>query len=218
MNSPLLEFISKLGSELETLEAEVRRPEQPGYRAESTPMRSTIAQHAPNLKTGPALVTRSQWQAHSSSGDGEEGPLKWSGVTKTVLILKGKPSLIKFMRLMLDQHRLIEANTAEEALLLFIGRDQRIDLLVANVKLPKGSGIYVARLLRSKIPTLPVILTSRYLVKAWTDQESADLKRLGSQSVVVFQEPFQDLTVYNAVCELLGTGASEKAATAWPSP
>lgn len=47
---------------------------------------------------------------------------------------------------------------------------------------------------------------------------SVDLKRLGSKSVVVFEEPFQDLTVYNAVCELLGTGASQKAATARPSP
>jgi hypothetical protein len=132
-------------------------------------------------------------------------------------MLKGKPSLIKFMRLMLDQHRLIEAKTAEEALLLFIDNDQRIDLLIANVTLPKGSGIYVALLLRAKIQTLPVILTSRFPVRAWTKQESTDLERLGSESVVLFQEPFQDLAFYNSVCQLLQAGPSGKAAIAWPS-
>jgi CheY-like chemotaxis protein len=137
---------------------------------------------------------------------------------KAILIVKEKPSLIKFMHLMLDQYRLIEANTAEEALLLFLDNDQKVDLLVANVTLPKGSGIYLALLLRSKIPILPVILTSRYPVSAWTDQESSDLKRLGSQSVVILPAPFQDLIFYTAVCELLGTGPSEKVKTAWFSP
>jgi DNA-binding response OmpR family regulator len=122
------------------------------------------------------------------------------------------------MRLVLDQYRLIEANTAEEALLLFIDHDQQIDLLVASLALPKGSGIYVALLLRSKIPDLPVILISKYPTWAWSAQDSADLKRLGSQSVVTLHAPFRDGLMSSAVCALLGTGASEKVATARPSP
>jgi hypothetical protein len=220
MDSFLLELISELSLELKQIEADIIRLQQLGCRAKLTRERSrrTTLQHAPSTTTGPVLVTRSRNHAYSSPGHSQEEPLKWSGKTKTVLMLKGKPSLIKFMRLMLDQHRLIEAKTAEEALLLFIDSDQRIDLLIANVTLSKGSGIYVALLLRSKLQTMPVILTSRFPVSAWTKQESADLKRLGSESVVVFQEPFQDLAFYNSVCELLRAGTSEKAAMAWPSP
>jgi CheY-like chemotaxis protein len=133
---------------------------------------------------------------------------------KTVLVLKGRPPLIKSMRLVLNQYRLIEANTAEEALLLFIEHDQQIDLIVASVTLPKSSGIYVALLLRSKIPDLPVILTSKYPMGVWSEQNSADLKRLGSQSVVILHPPFQDELLSEVVCELLGAGAAEKAATA----
>jgi len=219
----LLPFISKLRLELETLNAEIRRLEQLGYQArthDATPpelSRRTRLQRAQSLKTGPTLVTRSQQQAHSPSGHCEERPLKWSGIMKTVLVLEKKPTLIKFMRLGLNQCRLIEANTVEDALLLFIDNDQQIDLLVANVTLRKSSGIYVAMLFRSKLETLPVILTSRYPVNAWTGQESVDLKRLGPQSVLVFQEPIQQLTFNRAVRELLGTGISEKATTAWPA-
>jgi DNA-binding response OmpR family regulator len=136
---------------------------------------------------------------------------------KTVLILKEKSSVVRVMHLILDQYHLIEAKSAEEALLRFIDNDQQIDLLVANVTLPKSSGIYLALLLRAKIETLPVILISRYPARAWTDQEADDLKRLGSQSVVVLQEPFNNRLFTDAVRELLGTGASGKAATAWPS-
>ena len=132
----------------------------------------------------------------------------------TLLVLEENPFVMTVLRLMLDQYSLIEASTAEHALRLFIDHGRKIDLLVADVTLPTSSGIQVALLLRSRTPTLPVILTSRHPVSAWNDRDSADLERLGSRSVMLLQKPYQCKALSDAVCELIGAVPSEVARTA----
>jgi CheY-like chemotaxis protein len=136
---------------------------------------------------------------------------------KTLLILEDEPSVMKLLRRTLKQYRLVEATTAEEALLLFLDHielDRRIDLLLADLTLPTMSGIQVAILLRSKIPDLPVILTSGYPVGGWSGRDSADLERLGADSVAILQKPFQAQALSNTICEFLGPSpsAAERAA------
>jgi CheY-like chemotaxis protein len=133
---------------------------------------------------------------------------------KTLLVLEDNPSVMTVLRVTLEQYSLVEASTAEQALRLFTEGGRKIDLLVADVTLPTSSGIQVALLLRSKIPALPVILTSGYPVGAWSDRDSADLQRLGSTSVAILQKPFQFQGLLKAVCELTGTVLSETAGTA----
>jgi CheY-like chemotaxis protein len=133
---------------------------------------------------------------------------------KTLLVVEDEPALMELLRHMLRQYSLIEAYTAEQALRLFTDHGRRVDLLLADVTLPKGSGIQVALLLRSEIPDLPVILTSGYPVGAWADRDSADLKRLGSKSVAILQKPFQTQVLPNTVRELIGIEPFEAARTA----
>jgi CheY-like chemotaxis protein len=133
---------------------------------------------------------------------------------KTILVLEDNAAVMMILRLMLEQYSLLEASNAEQALRLFTGHGQEIDLLVADVTLPRSSGIQVALLLRSKIPKLPVILTSGYPVSAWSEEDSSDLQRLGSSSVAILQKPFESQGLLKAVCELTGIGLSEKARTA----
>jgi len=104
---------------------------------------------------------------------------------------------------MLRQCNVIEATTADEALLLSIDLNYRVDLLVADLTLPTRSGIQVALLLRTRIPDLPVIVTSRYPVSDWSGRDSADLQRLGSHSLVILQKPFQNNVLLGVVCDLL---------------
>ena len=133
--------------------------------------------------------------------------------TKALLVLEDNPSVMMILRLMLEQYSLIEASTAEEALRRFTDSGCNIDLLVADVTLPRSSGIQVALLLRTRIPTLPVILTSGYPVSVWSDRDSADLERLGSKSVTILPKPFPAQELSNAVRELLAPRA-EKTRTA----
>jgi DNA-binding response OmpR family regulator len=131
----------------------------------------------------------------------------------TLLVLEDNPFVMMVLRLMLEQYSLIEASTAEHALRLFIDHGRKIDLLVADVTLPTSSGIQVALLLRKKTSTLPVILTSGHPVSAWNDRDSADLERLGSNSVAILLEPFQPQELSNAVRVLLAP-LTEKTTTA----
>ena len=131
----------------------------------------------------------------------------------TLLVLEDNPAVMMFLRLLLKQYSLIEASTAEQALRLFAESARQVDMLVADLTLPTSSGIQVALNLRSKVPNLPVILTSGYPVSDWSDRDSADLERLGSRWVIVLKKPFQPQEVSNAVRELLVPRA-EKARTA----
>ena len=133
---------------------------------------------------------------------------------KTLLVLEDESSITRLMRHVLREYSLIEASTAEQALRLFTDHGRKIDLVVADVTLPTSSGIYVALLLRSEVPDLPVILTSGYPVDSWSERDSADLERLGTNSVAILQKPFQSQVLLKAVCELTGTGLSESAGTA----
>ena len=133
---------------------------------------------------------------------------------KTLLVLEDETSLLRLMRLMLKEYKLIEAVTAEEAIRLFTEHGRHVNLLVADVTLPISSGIQVALLLRSEVPDLPVLLTSGYPVSDWTGREYTDLQRLGSTSVALLSKPFQAQALLNAVREL--TGAETSAATNCP--
>src|ERR1039457_1518937 len=103
---------------------------------------------------------------------------------KTILLLEDEPSVMKLLLHMLKDYHVIEATKPEEALLHFIDLDYRVDLLVADLTLPRMSGIQVALHLRSKLPALPLILTSGVPVSGWKEGsaqefgETANWRRL----------------------------------------
>ena len=133
---------------------------------------------------------------------------------KTLLVLEDEPSLMKLLRHTLRDYRLIEATSAEEALLLFIDHEYQVDLLVADLTLPTKSGAQVAFHMRSKIPELPVILTSGYPVSNWSERDSSDLRRLAEMPVAVLQKPFAGYKLLALICELTGWPPAKKASAA----
>ena len=134
---------------------------------------------------------------------------------KTVLVLEDEVAVMKLMRQILERYTIIEAKTAEEGLLVFIDHNCRIDLLIADLTLPKLSGLQVALHLRSKLPNLPVIVTSGYPLSSWKVRDSADLERLGPTLVNLLEKPFRAEALFNAVHNLIGMpGSAEVARTA----
>jgi CheY-like chemotaxis protein len=123
--------------------------------------------------------------------------------TKTLLVLEDDPSVMRVLRMMLEQYTLVEATTAEQALGLFAEHGRQVDLLITHLTLPTSSGLQVALFFRSTTPDLPVILTTGYPISAWRDRDSADVEQLGSRSVAVLPKPFQVQTLWKAVRELL---------------
>jgi CheY-like chemotaxis protein len=133
---------------------------------------------------------------------------------KTILVLEDEASVMRLLRFMLKEYNVIEATTAKAALRLFDDPDNQVDLLVADLTLPNMSGIQVALFFRSKLPGMPVILTSGYPLSDWSHRDATDLQTLGSNSVVLLQKPFQTQALLTAVGELLGASLSRMAGTA----
>jgi two-component system cell cycle sensor histidine kinase/response regulator CckA len=133
---------------------------------------------------------------------------------KTLLVLEDESAVMTLLRHMLKQYALIEAATAEQALGVLADPGRRIDLLIADVTLPTGSGIQVAQSLRAQIPNLPVILISGYPRSDWSARDFTDLERLGSNSVTILQKPFLSHTLLNAVLRLIGAPQASGAGNA----
>jgi DNA-binding response OmpR family regulator len=106
-------------------------------------------------------------------------------------------------RIILNAFTILEATTIEEALRKFIENDRHVNLMIADVILPVGSGIHAALVLRSEVPELPIILTSGYPQSMWSDQGITDLLRLGPDSVQIIQKPFLPATLLATISGLL---------------
>lgn len=130
---------------------------------------------------------------------------------KTLLVLEDEPLVMSLLRHILKEYKIVEATNAEEALRFFHEPDREIDLLLADVTLASDSGVHVALMLRSKKPDLPVILTSGYPVSSWNDRDTADLQRLGSNSLIILQKPNPAGRLLNAVDELFGAEQQQEA-------
>jgi two-component system phosphate regulon response regulator PhoB len=128
---------------------------------------------------------------------------------KTLLIVEDEPSIMDILRYTLKGYRLIESTTVEEALRLFAQHGRHVDLLLADVTLPKSSGLRVAFFLRAELRDLPVILTSGNPVANWSDTEHEDLERIGPDTVAIVQKPFSPKVILKLVHELLGAASEE---------
>jgi CheY-like chemotaxis protein len=128
---------------------------------------------------------------------------------KTILLVDDEPTVINVLRRILKVYKLIETQTGEDALLYFADGCPRVDLLIADLTLPRISGIQVALSLRANLPALPVILTSGYPVDGWGRRDSADLERLGSHLVTILQKPFTAQVLTNGVRRLIGEEQAE---------
>jgi len=130
----------------------------------------------------------------------------WGISLKTILLLEDECSLMNLLRHVLKRNGYVirEAASAEDAIRRCREVRCEIDLILADVTLPVSSGIQIALLLRAEVPDLPVILMSGYPVTAWRARDAADLKRLGSDSVIVLQKPFEPQTLLNSIRSLSG--------------
>jgi len=126
-------------------------------------------------------------------------------IVMVILVLEGDPLVSFLIRLVLQAsgHTLVEAATEEEAFQRFEEADGQVDLLIANTKLPAGSGLRVALGLRAFHSRLRIIITSGHGTEMWSDQDAAELSELPSDSVVVLQTPFLPSTLLDKVARFL---------------
>ena len=116
---------------------------------------------------------------------------------KTSLIVDDEPSVRNFIIAVLqnDGFQTIEAEDGVHALELLNKLDGAVDLLVSDIKMPVMGGIALAWSVRSKFPSIPVILVSGYADIAQT--------KLPNSGFEFVQLPFHPFTLLSVVKKVM---------------
>ncbi len=126
----------------------------------------------------------------------------------TILLVEDEDAIRRLAARLLTSagFRVVEAATGEAALAAFENASGAIDVLVADVAVPRMNGIDLARELRCRAAALPVVWISGYA------PEHLDSVRGTLAPCRVLQKPYQGQALVRAVRELL------EAARALPKP
>jgi len=114
--------------------------------------------------------------------------------TLKVLLVEDDPLVAKVTRNLLAGagYDVVRANDGEEGLSVFASHEGEIDLVVSDVVMPRLSGVEMAVRLRSRRPSLPVVLMSGY-----TQDELERPHGLGH--VVFVAKPFTSTTLLGGI-------------------
>jgi CheY-like chemotaxis protein len=88
----------------------------------------------------------------------KEGRTHHGVTTKSILVVDDEPRSVKFISDFLrnEGYEVTEASDGAEALELI--DNSRFDLVLSDVRMPRVDGVTLAMHVRSRIPTLPIIL------------------------------------------------------------
>jgi signal transduction histidine kinase len=124
------------------------------------------------------------------------------GQPATILVVDDRPEIGQLMQMMLtlDSHRVLLAQSGEQALSLWREHRPAIDLLITDSRMPGMSGSDLIHRVRQDDPELPVLCTS-----AQTEQDLADGGGLVA-SVSFLEKPFTRTQLRTIVHQMLGVG------------
>ncbi len=146
------------------------------------------------------LPSANKRPAAAATADGVSGQRPPSA---TILLVEDEDAIRRLASRLLESAgwRVVEAATGDAAVTAFERAGGRIDLLIADVAVPRMNGIDLAIELRRKLPALPVVLISGYA------SEQLDGLREGLAACRVLQKPFAGQVLVATVRELLATAS-----------
>ena len=123
----------------------------------------------------------------------------------TVLVLEDEPIVSFFLENVLVSHgfRVLLAASAKEAVERFGQHQDQIDLLIADLTIPDGSGLTVALQCAQRSAELRTIITSGTPPRIWKDSDFIEFELLVSNSAVFLQKPFSAAELLKTVYGVL---------------
>jgi len=125
---------------------------------------------------------------------------------KTILIVEDEGVLREMERSILENcgYYVLEADSGRKAFDLWREQGQKIDLLIADVVLPRGiTGVELAKRLLDEQPQLKVIFTTGKIFR------QAEQDALAKMNALFLQKPFQHQELLQVVNNALGGNAQE---------
>ena len=131
-----------------------------------------------------------------------------SGLAKvmpTILVLDDDDSNLKVISLVLRSrdYEVLEARSGAEAIRICESRQEPIDLLIADVKVPDMAGTQVALRAIECCPDSAILFVSGTAASNWTTDELAILERLPRGSFEILEKPFTPTALEEKVRRLV---------------
>ena len=132
---------------------------------------------------------------------------------KTALLLDDERNLLQILTLYLERcgYAVLPSATCESAIRQFENRTGAIDLLIADVVMPTGSGVEVAAQLVREQPGLRILLMSGYPAEVWSEPDRDLLDRLDTDSIRILLKPFSPGALMQLLDELMGSARTMEA-------
>jgi PAS domain S-box-containing protein len=132
---------------------------------------------------------------------------------KTVLILDDEESVLELTALYLREsgYATLFCNSEASALEHCRNVNGAVDLLIADVTLPDGTGVEAGLHLREQLPRLKLLFMSGYSVDEWNSRDTELAGRVTADSIRILRKPFSARDLLNTTSTLIGdpeTGAS----------
>lgn len=127
---------------------------------------------------------------------------------KTILVVEDEGVLREMERSILERcgYYVLEADSARKAFDLWMAHGRKIDLLLADIVLPRGiTGIEIAKRLLDEQPQLKVIFTTGKVFR------HAEQDALARMNALFLQKPFQQDDLVRVVGAALGNGGTASA-------
>ena len=118
---------------------------------------------------------------------------------ETILLVDDEDSIRDFLAEILSEqgYKVIEATNGEEGLQVFKGYNEKIDLLISDITMPKMSGPELATKLRELQPKLKALFISGNVGNEYINEQTADSK------TSFLQKPFTYDSIISKVREIL---------------
>lgn len=124
---------------------------------------------------------------------------------EVIIVVDDDATSVKVLRMALELrgHHVIETYTPEDAVARCLDKNQKIDMLIADVKMPGTSGTEVAIRIREACTDMPVLFISGTPLEGWQRDDLRNARALLAEPVDFLQKPFAVDALFAKVDNLL---------------
>ena len=111
---------------------------------------------------------------------------------EVIMVVDDDTTSVKVLRLALEMrgHQIIESSNPEDAIARCLDKNQKVDMLIADVKMPGISGTEVAIRIREACTDMPILFISGTPLEGWRREDLDNARALLAEPIDFLQKPF----------------------------
>ncbi|MBT4500125.1 MAG: response regulator [Gemmatimonadetes bacterium] len=152
-------LVGRTGRDEKDIELAAQREEKQRYESRIAALERQLYQQGKKIEAVLGLLSERAEMSREEAEFHISDQLK--GLVPRVLVVDDEPDFRRFVRDTLAAFMVVEAQTGKEALEII--HEERLDLIIADIRMPEMDGCTLLTNLRSKFPGLPVLAVSGHM-------------------------------------------------------